>query len=205
MKPLNKKEIAASYGRQIPNKDAIPVEVFARLFNYPDKDFIKSSSDIHRLGIKTFFFPNVFAAVRRDAFEQVGRFPDNIIMNEDVILAAKLITKGFKIAYASTAQVIHSHNYSLLQQFNRYFDIGVALKSHSWVLSLAQAEGEGIKYFMSEIKYLANQGHWHWIPYACADACVKMIGFRLGLIENKLPIKIKKRLSMHSSYWNNLL
>ena len=89
--PLNDSTVAASYGRQIPKYDAIPVEKFARLFNYPDRKFVKSSSDIERLGIKTFFFPNVCSAVKRNIFKEVNEFPDNIIMNEDVVLAARLL------------------------------------------------------------------------------------------------------------------
>jgi rhamnosyltransferase len=38
----------------------------------------------------------------------------------DLIFAAKAILKGYKIAYVPEAKVTHSHNFSLVQQFERY-------------------------------------------------------------------------------------
>ncbi len=199
--PLGKDNVVACYGRQLPRDNAIPPEKFARLFNYPSNASIKSKRDIPILGIKTFFFPSVCSSVTKEAFIEAGQFPDKTIMNEDVILAAKLILNDHKIAYASDAKVIHSHNYSPLEQFKRYFDIGVAFNRQNWILQLASAEGEGVKYIASEIIHLYKSGDWLWIPYIFAEALAKYTGYRLGLIENKLPLKFKKILSMHTHFW----
>ena len=120
LKPLESSEIVASYGRQIPRSDASPVESFARLFNYDDKPMIKGRDDLSKLGIKTFFFSNVCSAIKIKEFKELGGFPENIIMFEDLIFAAKAILKGYKIAYVPEAKVLHSHNFSLIQQFHRY-------------------------------------------------------------------------------------
>ncbi len=80
------------------------------------------------MGIKTFFFSNVFSAIRRKEFEEIGGFPENVIMFEDMLFAAKLIERGYKIAYVPEAKVIHSHDYSLVQQFRRYYQAGVSFK-----------------------------------------------------------------------------
>lgn len=53
--PLEEKDVAVSYARQLPREDAGPVERFTRAFNYPEESCIKSADDIPKLGIKTFF------------------------------------------------------------------------------------------------------------------------------------------------------
>ena len=64
------------------------------LFNYPATGVIKGMDDLPRLGIKTFFFSNVCSAVKKEAFQEVGGFPEKTIMNEDMFLAAKLLQTG---------------------------------------------------------------------------------------------------------------
>ena len=202
LNPLNSAGIIASYGRQLPKEDAIPPERFARLFNYPDKPLIKSKDDLSHLGIKTFFFSNVCSAIKRKAFEQLGMFPENVIMDEDLVFAAQSIMKGYKIAYVPEARVLHSHNYSPVQQFNRYFDVGVILNRERWILELTSAEGEGLHFIREEAKFLYKNKKWLWIPYAMVQAMAKFTGYRLGLMEHKMPVKLKRRLSMHKYFWN---
>ena len=96
----------ASFGRQIPRPDASPTENFTRLFNYPETPMIKGIEDLPRLGIKTFFFSNVCSAIKTKEFKELGGFPENIIMFEDLIFAAKAILKGYKIAYVPEAKVM---------------------------------------------------------------------------------------------------
>lgn len=198
--PLKNSDVAAAYGRQIADEKAIPTEKFARLFNYPDKEFIKSKGNINELKIKAFFFSNVCSAIRRKQFEQVGRFPSKTIMNEDMVIASRLILSGYKIVYAPNAKVIHYHNYSPIKQFRRNFDIGVFFSENSLILKYGKAEGEGIKFLKDEIKFL-----WHsdkkWIVYAVVDAIFRYSGYQCGLKHKFIPLFIKKRISMNLNYW----
>lgn len=202
IKPFNKDRVAACFARQLPREDAIPPERFARAYNYPDTPIIKGRADIRNLGIKTFFLTNVCSAIKKDAYIEVGRFPDNIIMDEDLVLAAKLVLKDYRIAYVPDARVYHSHNYTPVQQFKRYFDIGVALSREQWILELASAEGAGVQYLKDQIRYLWGNGYKQWLPYVVAETIAKFTGYRLGLIEGKLPAALKRYLSLHSFYWD---
>jgi rhamnosyltransferase len=202
IKPLQDEKIALCYGRQIAKNDSNPLERFARAFNYPDKPRIKGKEHIELLGIKTFFCSNVCSAIKKSVFKEVGEFPEKAIMNEDMVLAAKLIMRGYKVAYEPSAIVYHSHNYSLWEQFKRYFDIGVSLKQHRWILELVKTEGEGYKFMKEEIRYLCRKGKWYWIPYVFGEAAAKYAGYCLGLIEDKLSVKLKKSLSMHKYFWD---
>jgi rhamnosyltransferase len=178
---LESSEIVASYGRQMPRSDASLVESFARLFNYDDKPMIKGREDLSSLGIKTFFFSNVCSAIKTKEFKELGCFPENIVMFEDLIFAAKAILQGYKIAYVPEAKVWHSHNFSLLQQFRRYQDAGISLRNNAWIFEHAKANREGAEFLKQEIAYLSKKHQYQWIPYAIAESVFKFAGFWLGL------------------------
>lgn len=180
--PLLDPDIAAAYGRQVAKTGASPPEAFARQFNYPDKGLIKSASDISTLGIKTFFFSNVCSAIKKEQFMKVGMFPEKIRFNEDMIIAAKLILNGYKTAYVPEAMVIHSHNYSLLQQFIRYYNIGASLKDNSWVLKYARPEGEGMRFIKEQMAFILKERKYPWLPYIFLEHAIKYAGYRIGLL-----------------------
>lgn len=200
---LDNPHIAAAYGRQVPREDANPVERFARSFNYPSEGMVKGMDDLPSLGIKTFFFSNACSAIKKSAFEAVGGFPERTIMNEDMFLAAKFIQNGFKIAYQADAVVYHSHNYSLAAWFRRYFDIGVFFSMNHWITDMARSEREGIKYLKELLSFLRANRQWSWIPYAITETCFRFLGYRIGLMEEFLPLWFKKRVSNNKSFWKN--
>jgi rhamnosyltransferase len=181
LKPLESCEIVASYGRQMPRSDASPRERFARLFNYDDKPMIKGREDISSIGIKTFFFSNVCSAIKVKEFKELGGFPENIIMFEDLIFSAKAILKGYKIAYVPEAKVLHSHNFSLMQQFQRYLDAGLSLRNNAWIFEHVKANKEGLTFLKQEILYLSKKHHYRWILCALAESVLKFAGFWLGM------------------------
>lgn len=193
--------VGAAYGRQLPHKEATPIAAHARLFNYPARSYVVSSDDIASKGIKTAFLSNSFAAYRRKALMEAGGFPHKTILSEDMIAGARLLQQGWKIAYQANACVYHSHNYSLLQEFRRYFDIGVLHHREQWLLKwLGRAEGEGARFVRSEIRYLMRHAPWY-LPEAGIRTVLKYLGYRFGGCESHLPDAIKKRFSMHKRYW----
>lgn len=200
--PLQEGKVAASFGRQIAFRNAIPPERFARSFNYPEVSVIKNKGCLPEMGIKTFFFSNSCSAVKRKAFEEVGCFPSGVIMNEDMFLAAKLILQGYEIAYAADARVWHSHNYGWAEQFRRYFDIGVFHNMNRWLLEYAKAEKEGFRFIKQQFRYLINNKLYLWIPYTVGLTVAKYSGYKLGLIHDKLPRIIIKSCSMHKHFWS---
>ena len=180
--PLAAHDIAGAYGRHVPRHDASPPEIFARQFNYPESSVIKSMSDLSTCGIKTFFFSNVCSAVKKEIFFRVGMFPEGVGSNEDMLLAARLILSGQKVAYVPAARVIHSHTYSLLRLFTRYYNIGSSLKSNNWVLKYARSEREGLRFLKEELRFLLSGRRYRWIPYIFLEALAKYAGYRIGLI-----------------------
>ena len=199
--PFEDNKIGAVCGRQLPHTDASPLAAHARLFNYSAESSIKSRDDIPRLGIKAAFISNSFAAYRRTALMDVGGFPSDAILSEDTYVAAKMLQAGWKVAYSADATCYHSHNYSMMEEFRRYFDIGVFHGREFWYIELlGKAEGEGKKFVFLEISYLAKHASW-LIPSALVRTGFKLLGYKLGQKEQGMPLWLKRKLSMNKGYW----
>jgi rhamnosyltransferase len=193
--------VAAAYGRQLPRPEAGAIEAHARQFNYPEKSEVRDLPSRERLGIKAIFISNSFAAYRRSALMDVGGFPHNVIFGEDTVAAGRLLLAGYKVAYVAEARAYHSHAYSWIQEFRRYFDIGVLHSRESSLLGqFGRANGEGKRFVVSELKYLLEH-HPARIPSAMIRTALKLLGYRLGKMESHLPPALKRRLSGHSGFW----
>ncbi len=201
IKPLGKNNIVASYGRQRPNRNSSEIEKFARLFNYGNDDIVKSKNDVEKLGVKAFFFSNVCSAFIKEEFYKVGCFPEKTIMNEDMIIASKIIFSNKNTYYASKAEVIHSHKYTYIQQFKRNFDVGVVFADSGNYLNGIKSESEGVKFVKEAIKYLVKTKKIYLIPHLIIESGFKFLGYKLGRNYKKIPIKYVKKMSMHSFYF----
>ena len=146
---------------------------------------------------------NSFAAYRSKIFFELGGFPDNAILSEDMYLTAKMILAGYKVAYCADATVKHSHNFSPLEEFKRYFDIGVFHACEPWIREkFGGAGGEGIRYVRSEVRYLWENNSL-WIPRSLIVCACKLLGYKLGLKFRLLPVTLRPFLSMYKSYWRD--
>lgn len=195
--------VGAAYGRQLPHPGGGAIAAHARLFNYSAASAVKTRADAPSLGIKTAFLSNSFAAYRRSALLEVGGFPSNVILGEDTYVAARMLLNDWKIAYCAEAQVFHSHDYTMLQEFRRYFDTGVFHGREPWLRrEFGQPVGEGMRFVRSELRYLARELPF-LIPAALARTFVKYAGYKLGTLERHWPMWLKRRLSMHHGYWKS--
>lgn len=202
--PFQDQNVAAVCGRQVAHSSAHVLERISREFNYPSVPMKKTLADVKRYGIKTFFYTNVCSAVRKETFQKVGGYPEPIVSNEDMILAARCILAGHSIVYAPKASVIHSHEYSLKQVFGRYFDIGGSLRMNRWLLNYAKAEVEGFRLIKEQFRQLRKPSMWIWIPRWIAETAVKIVGYRMGLIYHAIPSRIRRKCSMHPLFWDQV-
>ena len=195
-------EVGAAYGRQLPRRDANPIEAHARLFNYPEMSRVKSLGDAPELGVKTTFISNSFAAYRRSALLEVGGFPSSTILCEDTYVAAKMLLRGWKVAYCADAMVFHSHGYGVVNEFKRYFDLGVFYGRESWIRqNFGRTEGEGMRYVRSELRYLMKRSPL-LIPSAILRTVLKLAGYKLGAAERRLPVWLKRLMGTNPGYWD---
>jgi len=193
--------VALAYGRQLPHLGATPLEAHARLFNYGSATLRKDRAAIPRYGAKSFFCSNSFAAYRRTTLLQLGGFRRDLILAEDAEYAARAILAGYANIYCADATVRHSHDYSVGEQFARYFDLGVFEGRADWLRRAFGSHGpQGARYVASEIRYLWRHSTWQ-IPRSILQSLAKWLGYRLGTGERWLPGGLKRKLSMSPGYW----
>lgn len=204
IQPLQSSQSAAATARQIHYPDATPLEAFARHTNYPSESHIRSWDDVEEMGIMAFFFSDVASAVRRDAFENVGGFPEDVIVNEDMILCARLLEHAYSVVYQADSVVYHSHEYSLMDQFRRYFDIGVFFSQADQAFAGTKAEGRGLEFALGQIRFLHQRKAWLWIPRSLLESALKYLAFQIGQRASPLPLGVKRCLSRQKPYWDRL-
>ncbi|MEO1783966.1 glycosyltransferase family 2 protein [Thermodesulfobium sp. 4217-1] len=197
------RDVGAVYGRQICYENTNPFGRHLRLFNYPEEFLVKEYKDKSKYGIKTAFMSNSFCAYRKTALDKIGYFKERLIMGEDTYAGALLLKAGYKIVYEPKAIVFHSHNYTVFEEFRRYFDIGVFHNSERWLLEeFGSAQGEGKRYIKSELNFLIKNGLYKSLPEYILRNLLKYTGYKLGMSYKILPKFLIKKFSMHKSWWN---
>lgn len=203
IQPFDDENVAATFGRQLPKQDASLFSAHNRQFNYPEKSSRKTLQDKEHFGIKTPFLSNSFAAYRKQALEEIGWFKQNLISTEDMYAGAKLQLAGYTIAYVSDALVYHSHNYSLTDEFRRYFDIGVFHKGEKWIQAVfGTTRGEGIRYMRSEFGSILKKGKFLLVPEFFMRNAFKYAGYILGKHNEKIPERIIRKMSRNALWWD---
>ncbi len=196
-------QVGVAYGRQLPRTVARGIERHARLMNYPPQSAVRGFQDREQTGVKTVFCSDSFAAYRRSALHSVGGFPEDAFFAEDQLVAGRMLIDGWRIAYRGDAEVTHSHGYTLVEEFRRYFDVGVFHGRNRWLIeAFGAAEGEGLRFIKSEIAYLARHDPFQ-LPSAIVRTFAKYAGYKMGSREARLSTRWKRRLSMQPFYWRD--
>jgi rhamnosyltransferase len=198
--------IAATYARQLPRKEAKRLEQLDRYIKYPKIDITQSQETLLDLGSRAYFLSNSCAAYRMSIFRELGGFPESEIMGEDAIFAQKAVTKGYKIIYVSKSEVYHSHNYTLIEQFKRYFDTGV-YRSKALKLSITpESKGDvnqGSSYARLILSELLKEKRYMLISEFALNIVFSFLGYSLGSQYQVIPNWLCKKMSMHSFYWRD--
>lgn len=201
LKPYEDPWVTATYARQLPDEKTDLLERYTRNFNYPKKSKVKSLKDQNELGIKTYFCSNVCATYRNSMYRELGGFVEKTIFNEDMIMAARMIKAGCRIAYVAEAMVLHAHQYSFLQQFSRNFDLGVSHHQYHEIFRGIKSETEGIKLVKKSFQYLMKKKKYLLIPELIIHSGFKFIGYQMGVRYDLLPKNLVIRCSMNKAYW----
>lgn len=175
----NDTSIAAVSGRQLPKADARRFEQLVRGFNYPEEGSVRGSADVERYGIKTFCITDVCAAYRRTAYYEAGGFPTTET-NEDMLIAARFIANGSRIAYEPAACVYHSHNFTPKQQYDRNRLVGRFLALNDAEFMHISAYGEGGRMVKSVSKQLIKEGRIGELFSFGIDCAARLAGNRAG-------------------------
>jgi rhamnosyltransferase len=195
--------VAGVYGRQLPNDCATPPESYFLNFLYGSQPRCQRIRSLDQLTMDTTLFSNVNSAMPRSVWE---RFPfvEDIIMSEDQEWSRRVLLEGFSIAYEPRAAVRHSHNYTVTGAFRRFFDSG-ASSSRAYMAgrrhSSRALRASALTYAGGELVWLWRSGQRRWIPYTVLYECAKMLGLLAGIKHERIPLTVKRRLSMMPAYW----
>ncbi len=193
---------AVAYARQEPEKGCNIIERYTRSFNYTDESHsgLEMAAETNN-SIKSIFCSDVCAMYNRRMYDEVGGFPANAIFNEDMVFAAKAIKANKDVIYEPKAVVIHSHNYTGMQYFKRYFDMGVSQKEFAYILKDYHSHDEGIRLVIDTAKYLCRRKKYIMlIPLVYHSGC-KFVGLHLGKMHKKLPDELVEKCTMNKGYW----
>ena len=198
--------VAGVYGRQLPHPHASWMETHARHFNYPATSKTVTVQDKESMGLKVCFFSDAFSAYRLSALQQQGGFPRHVPLGEDTLMAAKLLLAGHSLRYEAQAAVYHSHHYNGFQDFQRMFDTGVLHAQHAWLReTFGAAEGEGWRYAKDQVAFLKSFKSWPKLFTGLIQMVyknsLKLLGYRLGLSHQYLPMPLRKLCAMHKAFW----
>ena len=182
-KDIGKDGIVATYSRQVTKYNNI--EKYTREANYPAQSKIVSQNDIPKLGLKTFFFSDASSAIDTNIFKKLNGYDGkNLPISEDMYIAYKIITNGYKIKYCAESVVHHSHNFTLREVYDRYKLTGKFFKENSYLDNYGTNKSSGglAKYVLKRALQDKNSKVLlRFFP----DMCARFIGMKVGKINGK--------------------
>lgn len=202
--PLREEQgVGGVYGGQLPHAEARPPERYFLGFLYGPRSRRQRARSAEELSMDTTLFSNVNAAMPRAIWERF-RFAEDIVMSEDQEWSRRILLAGYTIAYEPGAAVRHSHNYTVVGAFRRFFDSGASAdraylagrRSSKRVLRSA-----AIRYARGELGWLWRTRQRRWIPYAALYEGAKLLGLFAGANHDRLPVTVKRRLSAIPGFW----
>jgi rhamnosyltransferase len=192
--PIIEGECEASFSRQLPENETI--EKYIREKNYPATSRVVSKADIAKMGLLTFFYSDASSAVRDDVYRKVKGYDNKrLLINEDMYLAEKLITSGYKIKYCSDSEVYHSHTFTLKELYKRYFDTGVFFKQNSQFLKYKSSES-GLAMAKHALKRSIEEKNYKVTINIMPNFAARLIGSQLGKRYNNLSKIIVNKSSL---------
>lgn len=204
VEPLHSEpDLAATYSRQIPGEDAPPGQRTYIEFRYGPEPRIQRASDPAELTPSLTLFSNVSSAVRRDVID-ANPFRTDLITAEDLEWCGRVLLNGHAIAYVPESVVRHSHRFTLVNWFQRYFDQGMASQSTLYrpgPSATRSVRAAGLSYLRHEMRSLWSSGQRRDIPRTLAFEVARYAGFRLGANSRLVPRRLRPRLSNTPAYW----
>jgi len=118
IEPFNDEKVALTYGKQRGDKNTKYSEKQILLKWFPNESKLQKISP---------FCNNANSAIRRLLWKKI-KYDEDLTGLEDIHWAKKAIEKGYYLSYISNAEIIHVHDETPTQIYNRYLREGISLK-----------------------------------------------------------------------------
>lgn len=201
IEPFEESVVAATYARHIPSKSANCIDKFTMNYNFPKVSKIKSGADIKDIGMQTYFCSNACAAYRKSVYDELGGFEVRTIFNEEVVMAAKIINAGYKVAYVSEARIRNLNTFTFRQKVQRSFDLGVSVKHFRKYFKVNKSGMDSVDRIKDTCLYLSGNNKGYLIPMLFVYEIAEWIGYKAGYNYEQLPNVLVKKLSSNKDYW----
>jgi rhamnosyltransferase len=201
IEPFSDATVAATFSRQVPHETAKPMEKYFYFTHFPDGAPVRRVKHADReLGFQDVFFSNVSAAIRRDILLR-HPFDEKVIMSEDQQFARDVLQAGYATVYQPGSEVTHSHDYSLKNVFQRYFDSCYSLTKIFEAHDTGESARIGLAYLFKEMRFMLRH-HMQWLPYYFCFIWARSLGTLAGHYADRLPRRLARAFSMHRYYWD---
>lgn len=170
----------AAYSNQICTNSSI--EKYTRELNYPSESKYVSKKDIEKMQLKTFFFSDASSAIKRETFIKLKGYDNkNLPISEDMYIAYKLIMNGYTIKYCADSKVIHSHDFTTKQLFDRYYLTGKFFKQNSY-LNQYKVNNSGFTMAKYVFKRAVEEKNYKVLIKFIPNMTARLVGMKLGKI-----------------------
>ena len=178
IRPLVTGEAEAAFSRQLCNNNSI--EKYTREKNYPAESRTVSQQDIKKMGLDTFFFSDASSAILRDVFVKLNGYDGkNLPISEDMYIAYKIIQNGYRIRYSAESEIVHSHNFTLRQQYERYKLTGIFFKENNYLDKYGTNKtGAGMATYI--LKRALSDKNWKVVLIFIPNMLARFLGMKAG-------------------------
>lgn len=160
-RPFNNKEIALCYGKQRggANNHYSEHQFFRKYF--PDNSVMKQAHP---------YSHNANAAIRRALWE-IHPYDETLTGLEDLEWSSWAMESGYEVAYVAEAEVIHEHNETMRQVYNRYKREAIAVKQ---ILPNSKFTFSSfIRKYVGNVLYDLNQARWERLVTKTAGSIIR--------------------------------
>lgn len=178
IQPIVSGEAVATFSRQLCDNNSI--EKYTREKNYPAKSRLVSKKDIKKLGLNTFFFSDASSAIKKDVFIKLNGYDNkNLPISEDMYIAYKIIQNGYKIKYCHKSEVVHSHDFTLKELYDRYKLTGKFFKQNSYLDNYGTTKsGGGLAKYV--LKRAVQDKNFKVLIKFIPNMAARFIGMKVG-------------------------
>ena len=135
------------------------------------------------LGLKTFFFSDASSAIKRETFAKLNGYDGKrLAINEDMYIAYKLIMNDYRIKYCADSEIVHSHNFTLKQQYARYYDTGKFFKENDY-LNKYKVNKAGGSLAIYILKRACQDKNWKVLIKFIPNMAARFIGMKVGKLK----------------------
>ena len=173
----------AAYSNQICINNSI--EKYTRELNYPNKSSFVTKEDIDKLQLRAFFFSDASSAIKRDTFVELNGYDSkDLPISEDMYIAYKLIINGYTIKYCADSKVIHSHDFTLKQIYDRYYLTWKFFKQNNY-LNKYKVNNSGFGMAKYVLKRALQDKNWKVLIQFIPNMSARFIGMKIGKISER--------------------